>query len=56
MKTCRFLIFRGFIIDDKGILRQITMNDLPVSVLNGTVSPPERCDFTSLQQYNNTVL
>jgi hypothetical protein len=26
-------IFRGlFIIDDRGILRQITMNDLPVSV------------------------
>ena len=57
MKTCRFLIFRGlFIIDDKGVLRQITMNDLPVSVFNGTVSPPERCDFMSLQQYNNNVL
>lgn len=27
--------FRGlFIIDDKGVLRQITMNDLPVSVLS----------------------
>ena len=26
------IVFRGlFIIDDKGILRQITMNDLPVS-------------------------
>ena len=24
--------------------------------LKGTVSPPERCDFTSLQQYNNNVL
>lgn len=28
-------IFRGlFIIDDKGVLRQITMNDLPVSLLH----------------------
>jgi len=27
-----FFLFRGlFIIDDKGVLRQITMNDLPVS-------------------------
>ena len=57
MKTCTFLIFRGlFIIDDKGILRQITMNDLPVSVFNGTISRRERCNFTSLRQYNNNVL
>ena len=24
--------------------------------MKGTVSPPERCDFTSSQQYNNNVL
>uniref|UniRef100_A0A8D0CFE9 thioredoxin-dependent peroxiredoxin n=1 Tax=Scleropages formosus TaxID=113540 RepID=A0A8D0CFE9_SCLFO len=29
--SCPFLHFRGlFVIDDKGILRQITINDLPV--------------------------
>jgi len=29
-----YLCIRGlFIIDDKGILRQITMNDLPVCIL-----------------------
>ena len=28
---CHFCRYRGlFIIDDKGVLRQITMNDLPV--------------------------
>ena len=26
------------------------------STFNGTVSPPEQCDFTSSQQYNNNVL
>ena len=26
------------------------------STFKGTVSPPERCDFTSSQQYNNNVL
>ena len=24
--------------------------------IKGTVSPPERCEFTSSQQYNNNVL
>ena len=39
------LYFRGlFIIDDKGTLRQITMNDLPVSnpVGGGQGGPIER--------------
>ena len=28
----------------------------PFGPLKGTVSPPERCDFTSSQQYSNNVL
>ena len=30
--------------------------DLISKEIKGTVSPPERCDFTSSQQYNNNVL